>query len=66
MYPADHHPPHFHALDKDENEIMIDLRDLSVIRGSVDRKALRELLDWAEENRDGLWENWEYQQRGKN
>jgi len=64
MYPYDHDPPHFHAVDKNDKEVMIDLRDLSVMRGGLDRRAMRELLDWAEANREGLWENWEYQQRG--
>jgi hypothetical protein len=34
MFWRDHAPPHFHALYAD-HEALIDLRDLSVIRGSA-------------------------------
>ena len=36
----EHGPPHFHALYA-EYEALIDLRDLSVIRGSLPRRAWR-------------------------
>ena len=39
MFAGDHAPPHFHALYA-EHEALIDLRDLSVLRGSLPRRAM--------------------------
>ncbi len=58
MFWNEHAPPHFHAL-YGEHEALIDLRDLSVMRGNLPRRALALVLDWADEHRDELLEDWE-------
>ena len=57
MFAGDHAPPHFHALYA-EHEALIDLRDLSVLRGSLPRRALALVLEWAAEHRNDLMEDW--------
>jgi len=49
---------HFHALYA-EYEALIDLRDFSVIRGSLPRRALALVLEWAEDHREELMEDWD-------
>ncbi|HLN99422.1 MAG TPA: DUF4160 domain-containing protein [Pyrinomonadaceae bacterium] len=57
MFWRDHAPPHFHALYA-EYEALIDLRSLSVIRGSLPGRAMALVLEWANDHRDELLENW--------
>jgi hypothetical protein len=57
MFWREHPPPHFHAL-YGEYEAQIDLRDLRVIRGALPRRATALVLEWAEEHRDELMEDW--------
>jgi hypothetical protein len=57
MFWRDHGPPHFHALYA-EHEALIDFRDLRVMRGSLPRRALALVLEWAAEHRDELTEDW--------
>ncbi len=58
MFWLDHDPPHFHALYA-EHEAVIEIRSLKVIRGSLPRRALVLVREWAQEHRDELLENWE-------
>ena len=46
MFWREHPPPHFHAL-YGEYEVQIDLRDLSVLRGTLPRRAMALVLEWA-------------------
>ena len=57
MFWQDHAPTHFHALYA-EHEALIDLRDLRVMRGSLPRRAMALVLEWAAEHRDELMEDW--------
>jgi hypothetical protein len=57
MFWREHGPPHFHALYA-EHEALIDLVELRVIRGSLPRRALALVLEWADEHRDELMEDW--------
>ena len=54
---ADHAPPHFYALYA-EHEALIDLLNFSVIRGSLPGRAMALVLEWADDHRDELFENW--------
>ena len=56
MFWRDHAPPHFHALYA-EYEALIDLRSLSVIRGSLPGRAMALVLEWANDHGDELLEN---------
>ena len=61
MFWNDHAPPHFHAayVGQDEDTI-IDIRTLQVLQaGTLKRRALGLVLDWAELHRDELLANWE-------
>lgn len=59
MYFEDHNPPHFHVRDRDGREAEVGLKSLEVLKGDVDRRALREALEWARENEDFLAETWD-------
>lgn len=58
MYWDDHAPPHFHAL-YGEYEVLIHIQTLEVIRGRMPRRALALILEWAQEYRQQLMEDWE-------
>jgi len=64
MFWQDHSPPHLHALYA-EHEALIDLRDLRIMRGSLPRRAMALVLEWAEKHRDELMENWDLCSRMK-
>ena len=57
MFWGDHAPPHFHALYA-EHEVLIDIRTLEVIKGSMPRRALALVLEWASQHRTELLEDW--------
>ncbi len=57
MFWRDHNPRHFHAL-YGEHEALVDLRDLSTIRGSLPRRAMALVLEWAAQHREELMEDW--------
>lgn len=58
MFWRDHAPPHFHALYA-EHEVLIDIKTLEIVRGSMPRRALALVLEWAQEHRNELLEDWE-------
>lgn len=58
MFWSDHAPPHFHALYA-EHEALIDIRTLDVMEGEMPRRALALILEWAQEHRAELMEDWE-------
>ena len=41
-----------------EHEAVFDLRDLRVLRGTLPRRALVLVLEWATDHRDELMEDW--------
>ena len=57
MFWDDHAPPHFHALYA-EHEVLIDITTLVIIKGSMPRRALALILEWASEHREELMEDW--------
>lgn len=58
MFWQDHAPPHFHALYA-EYEVLIDIRTLEVLEGEMPRRALAMVLEWAQQHRAELMEDWE-------
>ena len=50
MFWRDHAPPHFHALYA-EDEALIDISTLEMIQGSLPKRALALVLEWANEHR---------------
>lgn len=57
MFYNDHVPPHFHAIFA-EDEVLIAIRNLEVIRGSLPPAKLRRVIEWAEEHQGALALNW--------
>ncbi len=57
MYWKDHNPPHFHALYGSE-EVLITLQTLEILEGSLSRRALALVLEWASFHRQKLMEAW--------
>ncbi len=58
MFWNDHAPPHFHALYV-EHEVLIDIRTLGLLEGGMLRRVLDLILEWAQEHRAELMEDWE-------
>ena len=58
MFWSDHAPPHFHALYA-EHEVLIDIRTLDILEGEMPRRALALILEWAQEHRAELMEDWD-------
>jgi len=57
MYFDEHNPPHFHA-KYNENRAIISINELKVIDGYLPKRALALVLEWANEHRSELMENW--------
>lgn len=58
MYFADHAPPHFHAFYGDE-EVVIDIRQLAIVRGSFSPRAFGLLMEWASIHQSDLLAAWD-------
>jgi hypothetical protein len=57
MYADDHWPPHFH-LWHHEWEALVDLRTMTVFRGSAPARPLQEAIRWVTANREFLEAKW--------
>lgn len=57
MYWNDHAPPHFHALYA-EYEVAINIQTFEIIKGTMPRRALSFIIEWAQQHRAELLENW--------
>lgn len=57
MFWGDHAPPHFHALYS-EYEVIINIHTLEIIQGTMPRRALSLILEWASLHRTELLEDW--------
>jgi hypothetical protein len=64
MFWKEHAPPHFHALYA-EHEALIDIRTLEVMEGGMPRRALALVLEWAQEHRAEIMENWQRCERNQ-
>lgn len=63
MYYSDHSPPHFHARYA-EHEATVNVDTLEVLEGSLPRRALALVLEWAALHRTELHSNWGNARRG--
>lgn len=52
----DHNRPHFHARYQEE-EVIVEIAS-GLVTGTMSRRALVMLSDWADRHRDKLMENW--------
>ncbi|HEX5105936.1 MAG TPA: DUF4160 domain-containing protein [Pirellulaceae bacterium] len=52
-----HNPPHFHAIYSG-SEVEVGIRPLTVLRGSLPRRALGLVMEWAALHQQELLDNW--------
>jgi hypothetical protein len=64
MFYSDHEPAHFHAI-YDEYEALIEIDTLAVFRGSLSRRALALVLEWAALHRNELRDDWRRARAGE-
>ncbi len=57
MFWKEHPPPHFHALYA-EHEVLINIQTLEVMKGTLPKRAMVMVLEWANEHRQELMEAW--------
>ena len=58
LYYADHTPPHFHAV-YNEDEALIRLDTLGILRGNLPPRALGLVIEWTTLHRQELQEAWD-------
>jgi len=57
IYFDDHNPPHFHV-EYNENEALISINDLSVLKGNLPPRVMGLAMEWARLHKTELLENW--------
>jgi hypothetical protein len=57
MYYDDYGTPHFHA-NYSGQEAKISIQPIRVVKGSLPKRALSMVLEWAATHQDELLENW--------
>jgi len=57
MYGNEHGAAHFHILDGDD-AAKVNIENLEVMAGSVDRRTLNKAREWAADNKDLLIAKW--------
>ena len=60
---SDRQPPHFHAWYGDY-KVIVNIKD-GIVKGEMPGRALRMILEWLEEHRAELMNNWEKSQKGE-
>ena len=60
---SDHQPPHFHAWYGDY-KVIVNIKD-GVVRGEMPGRALRMILEWLDDHRAELMNNWDKAQKGE-
>jgi hypothetical protein len=58
MYFADHPPPHFHVITRNDERVAILIETLVVWAGEADKRDTAEALAWARQNRSILRSRW--------
>jgi len=58
LYYNEHNPPHFHA-KYEEFHAEIDIRTLQILNGELPKRAKTLVLEWADEHREELMQDWE-------
>jgi len=58
MYYDEHNPPHFHA-KYNENEAVVSLYPIALIKGDLPKRIKSMVFEWTAENHAELIENWE-------
>ena len=58
LFHDDHAPPHFHAVAA-EYELVVAIKSLEVMQGSMPTKKRKQVLAWAKLHQDVLLKLWE-------
>ena len=58
IYYNDHMPPHFHA-EYNEFEVLIEIKSLQILAGSLPAKQMKRVLRWAKDNKTILLNKWD-------
>ena len=58
MLYEDHNPPHFHVT-YGEFVALITINDIKIIKGDIPKRALKMIMEWSEEHKQELVDNWE-------
>lgn len=58
VYFREHNPPHFHAVYGEE-EILIELQNLKILKGYLSPRALGLVMEWAAMHQNELLHAWE-------
>ena len=64
MYYDDHAPPHFHARYGND-EILIRISPLGVLKGKLQPRALSLVMEWAQTHQEDLIQTWKYAANNK-
>ena len=59
MYFADHPPPHFHVITRDDERIAVRIDTLQIWAGEADARDIADALAWAAANRAELLARWQ-------
>ncbi|HBG77544.1 MAG TPA: transcriptional regulator [Phycisphaerales bacterium] len=62
MYYSEHCPPHFHAR-YGENRASFSIEELKIMEGSMPKRVVSLIIEWAFEHRQELLDNWELARR---
>ena len=60
---TDHAPAHFHAW-YNEYKVIVNIKD-GVVKGEMPGRALKMILEWLEQHREELMDNWDNAQNGE-
>ena len=58
LYYNEHNPPHFHAKYA-EFKAEIDIKTLQILKGELPKRAKAMILEWADDHREELMQDWE-------
>ena len=64
IYYKEHAPPHFHAKYGGQRAAF-SINELKIIEGSLPKRVISLILEWAFEHRDALMEDWELAERNE-
>jgi len=64
LYYNEHNPPHFHAKYGDFI-VEINIQTLQIMRGELPKRAKALVLEWADEHRNELMQDWELARQNK-
>ena len=57
MYFNEHNPPHFHAV-YNEHKASISIETLGILEGKLPSRVLSLVIEWAQDHRSELLNNW--------